>query len=169
MNRSRGNLLFFSTSTYTTQFTGFHNVGLQLIGTLLIGTVLQVFPCRHNYSCEEVPADNDVIVFCSAVNARLLMVRLNKTKPEGYMQPLAVSVDLLLPGPSFFLHRGASSTKQPTLCLKATRFVPEEWASCRRSLNAALLNDRNRGVIRLVSPQPHPRDLCHTFTSAGLV
>jgi hypothetical protein len=42
------------------------------------------------------------------------------------MQPLAVSVDLLLPGPSFFLHRGASSTKQPTLCLKATRFVPEE-------------------------------------------
>jgi len=96
------------------------------------------------------------------------MVRLNKTKPEGYMQPLAVSVDLLLPGPSFFLHRGASSTKQPTLCLKATRFVPEEWASCRRSLNAALLNDRNRGVIRLVSPRLHLGDLCHTFTSAGL-
>jgi hypothetical protein len=30
------------------------------------------------------------IVFCSSVNACLLMVRPNKTKPEGYMQPLTV-------------------------------------------------------------------------------
>jgi hypothetical protein len=30
------------------------------------------------------------IVFCGAVNARLLMVRLNKTKPEGYMRPLDI-------------------------------------------------------------------------------
>jgi hypothetical protein len=30
------------------------------------------------------------IVFRGAVNARLLMVRLNKTKPEGYMWPLDV-------------------------------------------------------------------------------
>jgi len=63
MNRPHGNLLFFSTSMYTTQFAGFHNVGLQLIGTLLIGTVLQVFPYRHNYSCEEVPAGNSSSFF----------------------------------------------------------------------------------------------------------
>jgi hypothetical protein len=30
------------------------------------------------------------IVFCGAVNARLIMVRLNKTKPEDYMRPLDV-------------------------------------------------------------------------------
>jgi hypothetical protein len=56
MNRPHGDLLFFSMSMYTTQFTGIHNVGLRLIGTLLIGTVLQVFPHRCNYSCEEVSA-----------------------------------------------------------------------------------------------------------------
>jgi hypothetical protein len=31
-----------------------------------------------------------LIVFCSAVNARFMMVRPNKTKPEGYMWPLDV-------------------------------------------------------------------------------
>ena len=30
------------------------------------------------------------IVFCSAVNVRFVMVRPNKTKPEGYMWPLDV-------------------------------------------------------------------------------
>jgi hypothetical protein len=29
------------------------------------------------------------MVFCGAVSVRFVMVRPNKTKPEGYMQPLA--------------------------------------------------------------------------------
>ncbi len=50
--------------------------------SLLTGTVLQVFPHRYNYSCEEVPADV-VHRFCDAVNARLLMVRFNKIGKRG--------------------------------------------------------------------------------------
>jgi hypothetical protein len=77
-NRPQGNPLF-------------HNVVLQLIGTPHFS---QVQSCRFFLTGAITPVKKYLqtwfIVFCSSVNARLLMVRRNKTKLEGYMWPLDV-------------------------------------------------------------------------------
>jgi len=69
----------------------FHNVVLQLIGTPHFS---QVQSCRFFLTGAVTPVKKYLqtwfIVFCSSVNARLLMVRPNKTKLEGYMWPLDV-------------------------------------------------------------------------------
>jgi len=69
----------------------FHNVVLQLIGTPHFSQ-LQSF--RFFLTSAITPVKKYLQtwfnVFCSSVNARLLMVRPNKTKPEGYMRPLDV-------------------------------------------------------------------------------
>jgi hypothetical protein len=77
-------------SIYTSQFTGFHKVVLQLIGT----PHSQVQSYRFFLTGAITPVKKylqaTVQRFCDAVNARFMMVRPNKTKPEGYMWPLDV-------------------------------------------------------------------------------
>jgi len=69
----------------------FHNVVLQLIGTPHFS---QVQSYRFFLTGAITPVRKYLqtwfIVFCSSVNACLLMVRPNKTKPKGYMRPLTV-------------------------------------------------------------------------------
>ena len=94
---------------------------------------------------------NSSSFFCGAVNARLLMVRPNKTKPEGYMWPLAVPG-----GYPHTLH--CSRTRRSWVRIPAGLSIDSsgcrrrDWTladtCCRRFCSSAYRLEKERGPLR---------------------